>query len=96
MGTFSNGTEGEIYQEQYCLKCINYKDYGCPIWDLHFLWVSDAISARNVEFSKIYVSQNFKDQSPAFTKMFALDFFIPEGNKECEMFIQGDPPGESK
>ena len=90
MGSFSNGTEGMIYQEQWCFNCVNYKDYGCPIWDLHLLWVSDAVSARNVEYADTYVSDKFKEQSPAFVKMFALDAFIPAGNKECTMFVKSE------
>jgi hypothetical protein len=43
---FSNGTEGQLYQEKYCFKgadgnyCVNFKDrddglgLGCPVWDL--------------------------------------------------------------
>ena len=35
MGYFSNGTEGEMYQDTYCAKCIHEK--GCPVWGLHLL-----------------------------------------------------------
>jgi hypothetical protein len=44
MGFFANGTEGQIFQELYCEKCINYRKRegesteGCPIWDLHLLF----------------------------------------------------------
>ncbi len=44
MAYFSNGTEGEQYEEKYCIKCVNWRDkdndgcHGCPIWDLHFLY----------------------------------------------------------
>ncbi len=44
MGTFSNGTEGELYQSQYCFNCIHWIDLGddeipgCPIWDAHILY----------------------------------------------------------
>lgn len=38
MGYFSNGTEGELYQEHYCFRCIHWsEDEGCPIWDTHLL-----------------------------------------------------------
>ena len=33
MGYFSNGTEGLIYAERYCDRCVNQD--GCFIWDLH-------------------------------------------------------------
>lgn len=40
MGYFSNGTEGEAYEEQYCAKCANANtDNGfCPIMNLHSSW----------------------------------------------------------
>ncbi len=42
MAYFANGTEGIMYEEEYCFKCINYRDNGsgsegCPILDLHFI-----------------------------------------------------------
>ena len=42
MGHFSNGTEGEIYQERYCFRCVHWNDdYGCPVWFLHELHVGE-------------------------------------------------------
>ena len=81
MGHFSNGTEGMMYQEGYCFKCINYRDVGdgrgegCPIWDLHFLWVGDEPN---------------DDEHP---KNQALNFFIPREpapvwNGDCKMFLE--------
>lgn len=35
MGYFSNGTEGELYREAYCDKCIFDREQRCPIWNLH-------------------------------------------------------------
>lgn len=42
MGYFPNGMSAYGYQEQYCLKCVNWRDNGsgsegCPIMDLHAL-----------------------------------------------------------
>lgn len=40
MGYFSNGTEGELYQSQYCDRCLYdnpAKGIYCPIWNLHML-----------------------------------------------------------
>ncbi|MBC5648486.1 hypothetical protein [Christensenella tenuis] len=34
MGYFSNGTEGVLYEEMYCEKCIHYED--CAVLGLHF------------------------------------------------------------
>lgn len=36
MGYFSNGTEGELYEERYCNRCI-HQDDPCAVWLLHML-----------------------------------------------------------
>lgn len=40
MGYFSNGTEGERYEAQYCVRCIhqNMDDGGCAVWHAHMLY----------------------------------------------------------
>lgn len=35
MGYFSNGTEGMIYEAQWCDKCVHQK--GCAVWNAHML-----------------------------------------------------------
>lgn len=37
MGYFSNGTEGEDYQEQYCSRCVHDKNNDCAVWTAHLL-----------------------------------------------------------
>ena len=39
MGYFSNGTEGAIYEELYCSRCIHQKpnDGGCAVFLAHLL-----------------------------------------------------------
>lgn len=36
MGYFSNGTEGEMYKEQWCNRCI-HDDDPCQVWLAHLL-----------------------------------------------------------
>lgn len=36
MAYFSNGTEGMIYEERYCDRCLHQE--GCPVWDAHLLY----------------------------------------------------------
>ena len=36
MGYFANGTEGQMYEEQYCERCI-HGGWTCPIWTLHMM-----------------------------------------------------------
>lgn len=76
MGFFSNGTEGDMYQSQFCARCINWKDVGdgrgagCPVWDLHMLY-------------------NYDQHKKASTEA-ALAMFIPRDaagwNRQCAMF----------
>lgn len=41
MGYFSNGTEGESYEAQYCSKCAHQNgpdgNSGCTVWMAHLL-----------------------------------------------------------
>ena len=77
MAYFANGTEGQIYEDHYCARCIHSlghdanKGECCPVLLLHLLWNGDKIEDREL----------------------ALDLFIPrEGihNKQCEMFVDED------
>ena len=83
MGYFPNGTSGDVYQEEYCSRCVNWRDsgdgrgFGCPIIDLHLLWNYDAVG----------VGANK-------TKHEALAHFIPiDGinNARCLMFQEVKP-----
>lgn len=38
MAYFSNGTEGALYFEAYCARCIHDKNEDCPIWAAHLLY----------------------------------------------------------
>jgi len=38
MGYFANGTEGDIYAEKWCSRCVhNQPDEPCQVWMLHML-----------------------------------------------------------
>ena len=49
MGYFSNGTEGELYQRQWCDRCIHRDDYEagtfCEVWSAHIFY-QKAVSAQ--------------------------------------------------
>ena len=72
MGYFSNGTEGEIYEAEYCEKCIHYGDeeQGCPIWGAHlcYNYSDEDTDARNILDMLIPQKEI--------------------GNGQCEMFIE--------
>ncbi len=81
MGYFSNGTEGDMYNGQYCQNCVNWRvneteTEGCPVIDLHMYYNYD---------------QCGKTDKAKTIKSF-LDFFIPRSkdglsNAKCEMFL---------
>jgi hypothetical protein len=44
MGYFSNGTEGEGFEEVVCRRCTHFKepeDGTCPVWTAHLLFNND-------------------------------------------------------
>jgi hypothetical protein len=75
MGYFANGTEGTIYEEAYCRRCVHYgpeEGPGCPIWFAHLLYNYDECNSDS----------NAKTM---------LDMFIPINaetlaNEQCTMF----------
>jgi hypothetical protein len=56
MAYFSNGTEGLMYQERYCMRCQNWGrdrltdksgEPGCPIWDAHLLYAYEECNSES-------------------------------------------------
>ena len=42
MGYYSNGTEGMMYEEQYCDKCLhNQNEEFCAVWSAHIMFNYD-------------------------------------------------------
>jgi hypothetical protein len=74
MAYFPNGMSQEVYEFQWCSRCIHWKeDEFCPVMELHFDWNYDAVG---------------KDADG--TKATALSHFIPMKGVEplqCRMFV---------
>jgi hypothetical protein len=71
MGYFSNGTEGELYFEKYCAKCIHEQNgKQCPVWDMHLI--------RNAEGFNI---------TEATLDMFIPRSEDRLNNEQCRMFV---------
>ena len=70
MAYFSNGTESDMYQDQFCSKCKNLKDGGCPILDLHLVWNYDLDNEDRTTALNHFIPRS-KDGL---------------GNQRCEMF----------
>lgn len=57
MAYFSNGTEGMMYEERYCVRCENYRVsehnpevWTCPILEAHFTWNGEAQYREVLDF----------------------------------------------
>jgi hypothetical protein len=81
MGYFSNGSEGDFYQAQYCRRCVHDRENAfCPVWDLHMLYNYDQLK---------------KPATRSALAMFIPE--QDGGNGQCSMFVergQGSGGGE--
>lgn len=73
MGYFSNGTEGESYEAQYCSRCVHQKpdDGGCAVFLAHLLHNYDECN---------------KDDS--ILHMLIPRKKVGVGNEQCAMFYE--------
>lgn len=84
MGYFSNGTEGAIYEDTFCRRCVHYgpeEGPGCPVWLAHLIHAYD-------------LCNDDPNTSPGKQM---LDMLIPpredgglNGNGRCVMFVQDE------
>lgn len=75
MGYFPNGTEGMLYEEQYCNRCVHSKsEQGCAVWLAHML--------------KNYAECNNED---SILHMLIPRDDETCGNKQCLMFHEAHP-----
>ena len=72
MGYFSNGSEGELYEQRYCSRCIHHKT--CPVWMLHLL--------LNYELC------NAPEDNPGRIALDMLIPRGEGGNEQCTMFVE--------
>ncbi len=51
MAYFSNGTEGEMYKEQWCERCIHdgHGENACPVWTMHLTYNYDQFENPDVK-----------------------------------------------
>lgn len=77
MGYFSSGTEGEMYADKYCRKCIHL-DGGsgpCAVWLAHLVWNYDECNKE----ASILHDLIPRKKPPEY------------GNEQCRMFIPIPP-----
>lgn len=51
MGYFSNGSEGDEYEAQWCARCVHEgtEERSCPIMELHALYNYDQCKKKSTE-----------------------------------------------
>lgn len=80
MGYFSNGTEGDMYQAEYCQNCLNNRedDYGinCPVIVAHEIYNYDECNKKD---SILHILIPRDEQGH---------------NKKCSMFLTDNPKSE--
>jgi hypothetical protein len=98
VGYFSNGSEGDWYENKYCAKCANFIDEGmgqnCPILELHAIYNYD-------QHDKTKDTIEFEWSTNLRT---IVGLFIPRvkigditGNGMCKMYLCNKPVlGEPK
>ena len=92
MGYFSNGTEGELFRESYCYRCVNWRDLddnrgpGCPIMDAHHLFARE--ECNNESNAKTILDMLIP------RRMITASDGFPLPINECAMFIPAAPEGE--
>jgi hypothetical protein len=93
MGYFSNGTEGMIYEETYCQRCVHSdlgegKEIGvdppCPIWMAHFLFAYE--ECNSTSNAKTMLDMLIPRVPHTFS-----DGITHEINGECAMFVLDQP-----
>ncbi len=54
MGYFANGTEGELYEAQWCERCVHYGDsFGCEVLNLHMQFNYDECNKADSMLHKL-------------------------------------------
>ena len=47
MGYFANGTDGLIYGDKHCSKCIHGQGEPCAVWDAHVLYSYELCNSKS-------------------------------------------------
>ena len=76
MGYFSNGSDNEYYEREYCERCQHYPqegdELGCAIMDLHWLYNYDECNKKD-SFLHALIPRDKKGY-----------------NEQCRMFLESE------
>ncbi len=84
MAYFPNSTSAELYQEEYCERCIHWTDngsgsLGCPIMDAHFMYCYELCNQKQHP-GKVILDMLIPDDKER-CQAAKCNFFVPNG--EC-------------
>ena len=77
MGYFSNGTEGLMYEERYCARCVHDNKGTCPVLVAHLLFAYELCN------EKVHPGKVMLDMLIPLSKDGC-------GNEQCVMFVEKD------
>jgi hypothetical protein len=83
VGYFSNGTEGAIFEEQFCRRCIHYgpvEGPGCPVWLAHLLFAYEECNSDSNAKTILDLLIECKE--------ITADDGLPLPVNECQMFVE--------
>ena len=90
MGYFSNGTEGDNYEHNYCRRCIHSPlkddDPFCPVWELHLLHNYDECNKPD-SFLHTLIPRTDDGLGNKRCRMFVKDTVRPDPN-QADMFAE--------
>ncbi len=82
MAYFSNGSEGDYYEERYCHRCVHWADGNCPVLILHAAWNYDAVG-KTADSDKAWALNTLWPREEVH-------------NGPCAMFHQGTEGAEAE
>lgn len=80
MAYFSNGTEGEFYQEKFCCRCVHFN--GCTIWMLHLIHNYDECDNESSWLHKLIPMSTYDDRGVLVQHQCNLFHEIPGDQKQ--------------
>lgn len=93
MGYFANGTEGAIFEERVCSRCVHYDrepgvDKPCPVWMAHLLYAYDLCNEKEHP-GKVILDMLIPEERPV-----ASDGLVGGPVLDCAMFWPRDRGAE--
>jgi hypothetical protein len=85
MGSFANSTEGMLYQEKYCDRCVHDAQNDCPIWNAHLMF-NGSEAPETVSILQMLIPSHDGINNDECS-MFTLDAERAQGEKVDEQYM---------